>query len=463
MLSQRVSARLHSLVLGALLCALSLLPARSETLVDAFRDALETNTAIRSALSDVSITRQRIDQARSGLRPTLSASASVTGARSYLDHSDLVENAGFEDRFDLGVNLSQVLYDGGRSSALINQASDLTKAQNQRYRATIHQTLRDVVSVFTATHYQKALLNLHRSNVSLLERHYDATDERFKVGEVTRSDLARTYAELAQSVADVEFALGALARTEADFIRIVGRPPVDHSGPQEGASTYLGLLPPTLEAALRAAEDHSPDLLVARANLDAARNALTSQRAQLAPRFSISGSAAESFDMSDSSSRTTFSVGARVDVPLYAGGQLRASVSEARESLNKQFIQIDSTRALLRSRVTAAFANLDSTRAQRDAVQAQVEAAMTALEGVEEESRFGLKTLLDVLDASQNLLNAQVRQLDVDQQVTNAAFDLIHTMGYLDPRRFGLEPIAYPVESQSETPQRSLFGVVPLP
>ena len=107
-------------------------------------------------------------------------------------------------------------------------------------------------------------------------------------------------------------------------------------------------------------------------------------------------------------SRERFAVTGRLSVPLYTNGGVEAQVRQAKQTHVSLLQGIEQARSEIQSQVSAAWAQLEAAKAQLESDRVSVEASRTALNGVREEEKVGQRTLLDVLNAEQELLNAEV-------------------------------------------------------
>src|SRR5208283_2296708 len=104
-----------------------------------------------------------------------------------------------------------------------------------------------------------AIVKLRQNNVKVLNEQLRATEDRFKVGEVTRTDVAQAQSGLAQSQADLSIAQGTLYGDQAQFAQFIGHPPGTLKDP--GPATKL--LPKSLDGAVGIAEAENPGVLAA--------------------------------------------------------------------------------------------------------------------------------------------------------------------------------------------------------
>ena len=372
-------------------------------------------------------------QARAQGRPSLSAAASATyqAQRSPDGQANLFNpNAG--DWIDITprnaqVSVMQPLYQGGRVRALKQQA----KANIMASRAGL-ESAENSVFLSAATAYADVLRDedaarIRRNNVRVLSRQLEAADARFEVGEGTRTDVAQSRARLAAAEAGLAQADAQLEVSRARFVRLVGRMP------NQLSPIPAIVLPAELDEAIGLARDNSPQLLAAYYNEEAGEAAIDVAKAAGKPTLGLTGSLARSrgtfLGFSDADQVV---IGAQLSVPIYSGGANQSRVRQAEHARTRLGFQTRDAERTVDETITQVWAQLDAARRTLAASQQQVEAARTAFEGVQLERDVGTRTQLDVLDAEQETLNAELSVLDARRAVDVATFQLLATIGVLD-------------------------------
>jgi outer membrane protein len=147
----------------------------------------------------------------------------------------------------------------------------------------------------------------------VLRRQLEATSDQFRVGAVTRTDVAQAEARLAGATASRAQAQGNLQVSRANYERAVGRPPEALTQP-----SLRPTLPSTRDEAVALAGTKNPNVIAAVFTEDAARDAVDATRAQLLPSLAIIGDANRAHDQATTTRQAaSLSVIARVTMPLY--------------------------------------------------------------------------------------------------------------------------------------------------
>lgn len=440
MQSVKTVARNAALIAAALGMSTALVaPALAETLESALARAYVASPTINSERAGVRAEDENVPRALSGYRPTISASADIGRTWSDSESRGRSTQTALSPR-GIGLSINQTIYDGGRTASAVRQAESGVFAARQNLEAAVQSTLFQAAQVYMNVLRDTAILNLQGNNRDVLDEQLRQTQDRFDVGEVTRTDVAQSQARVALTRSQVSLAEANLRASVALYRQVVG---VDPRSLAPGRLPER-LIPNSLDAAVSAALGENPNIDAARHALDAAQANVRLIEGEFLPTLGVSGSVNQRFDSGTVGDRTTSAqVVARLDVPLYQGGVVSARVRQAKEIVEQRRFDLEFVRDQVRASVIAAYGQLDASTAQIEAAQAQVSAAETALTGVREEARVGQRTTLDVLNAQQELLNARVNIITAQRDRVVAGFSVIQAMGRLTPQRLSLGAPVY--------------------
>jgi outer membrane protein len=408
--------------------------ANAQSLSEALAQAYVNNPQLNAARAQLRVTNENVPQALSGYRPRVTASGDV-GATVTRSRTALGTSTATTYPRGVGVQVDQTLFNGFQTDNQVRQAEALVRAQRETLRTTEQDVFLSAVTAYMDVVQNGAIVDLRRNFVTVIGEQLRATQDRFNVGEVTRTDVAQSEARLASARAQLELARANLNASRATFIRVIGMEPRRLSG----ATTVERILPASLERALTIGSGEHPQVRAATYNVDSAAFAVAVAQAALLPTVTLSGAASLGYDRSSTVERAeSYSVVARVTVPIYDGGLAPSRVRQATETLGQRRIEIDSVRDQIRALVRSNWGNLLSARAQITATQAQIRANEIALSGVREEARVGQRTTLDVLNAQQDLLESQVTLVRNQRDRVVAAFALLGAVGRLSVPALGL-------------------------
>jgi len=438
----------------AVVLALSAAPTGADTLRDALVAAYNGNpnlTAQRAAqrANDENVPIQRA----SGL-PSVNSSASVT-------ENVIVSNNSFlnPDRSaNAGVSLSVPLYLGGAVRNAVRAADTRVLAGRATLRGTEATVFTNVVAAYMNVIRDEAIVGLQSQNVRVLEVNLQASRDRFQVGDLTRTDVAQSEARLALARAQLQSAEAALIASRENYVDVVGAPPGVLEDPPS-----LPNLPASPEAAVTVALDNNPTLIAAARQRDATRYDVGVARAQRLPRvnavtsgnyFNYLGSIPSGNGIP--ASGTNANAGLQLVLPLFQGGRPAALVRQA-EAIRSQ--AIENTTATERAVISQARSSYAIWRSSQQVIassEAAVNANKLSLEGVRAENSVGTRTILDILNAEQELLNSQVTLVTARRDAYVAGFALLAVMGNAEARDLGLDggPLYDPVANYDRVRNR---------
>ncbi len=414
--------------LGAAAALFAAADARAETLTQALVLAYQSNPRILAARDLLRSVDEQVAQAISLLRPTATATISGGLATGETRIEDVSRTGSRTRPASASVTLSQPLYRGGREYAEIKRAENTIRAQRARLHSTEQDVFFEVVTAYMNVVRDEAIVRLRQNNVAVLQRQLQAVRDRFNVGEVTRTDVAQAEASVARAQAQRELAAGNFESSKANYANLVGRIPQRLAEPRPPA-----FLPAQLELALGTAKSTNPTIIAATYDEFAARHTVRSITGELLPQVFLNGSLSRSLDpgsipgtRSDGASLTV-----SVTVPLYESGSVYSRVRAAKQTVFQRGNDLAQARRSVEEAATRAWQTLQAARASVRAFEAEGRANAVALEGVRQENQAGLRTVLDVLDAEQRLLDSQVNLVSARRDMIVASYQLAQAMGRL--------------------------------
>jgi TolC family type I secretion outer membrane protein len=441
------------ITLSAWLLALTL-PAAAASLQDALVTTYLTSPRLEAGRAELRQTDELVPQALAGYRPTLFLNSGVEAVQgtSKFDEADV--GSANRSTSSVGVTVRQNLYAGGGTQASVSRAENLVTAQRARLAGLEQQVLLDTVDAFTAVYRDQSVLELALNNEERLQRQLEATRDRFEVGEVARTDVAQAEARLSRARADIEGAKADLAASRALYRRVVGEDPRNLDEPRA-----LRELPPSFEDAMALATD-SPDVLAATFDLYAARDDVDVAFADLLPSLDLEAEAAYQ-DQPTVQTRWARSaaLGLNLAIPLYQGGAASSRVRESRERVRQRRDELETVHRSLQEVVTSSWERLLAATAAIDAFRAEVRANRIALEGVEQEALVGARTVLDVLDAEQELFTSEVNLVRARREEIVASYQLKLAVGQLTVADLKLPVRPFDAAAYYERQRVRLFGL----
>ncbi|CAN5273016.1 TolC family outer membrane protein [soil metagenome] len=427
------SVALAALLMGQLMTT----PVMADTIEAALVRAYQNNPQLNAQRASVRVTDENVPQALSGYRPRVAVTASAGTQYSDSQTNTQVGGrlsevglAGVNAPRSVGATISQTLYNGGQTGNRTRAAESQVSAAREGLRVLEQTVLFSAATVYMDYLRDSAIVEVQKSNVRVLEQTLKQTRDRFNVGEVTRTDVAQSEAQLAAGKTQLLTAESNLTTTRANFRRIIGNDPANLAA----GSPVDRFLPTTLTAAIDRGLLENPNVTAAMYGIDVSFLQVKVNEGALFPTVTLQGSVQQSYESTLATYRAFgASAVAQLTVPVYQGGAEYSLIRQSKESLAQQRLNLEQVRDQTRATVAQAWGQLTAGKAQVSSAQSQVTASEIALNGVREEARVGQRTTLDVLNAQQALVNARVALVTAQHDRVVASYSVLNSVGRLSP------------------------------
>ncbi len=408
--------------------------ADAQTLTDALAAAYMNNPELLSERAATRAADEAVPQALANWRPKVEMSGDLARAYTRLNTRSDPDRDQMRTPRNTSLDITQPLFRGFRTIAGVDQAEHNVLAQRASLLAKEQDILLNAVSAYMSVVRDQAELNLNINNEQVLRRQLEATQDRFRVGEITRTDVSQAEARLAGATADRIQAEGNLEISRANYLNVIGEAPKDLSQP-----AALNDLPTQLEEAIKTALADHPDMVAKKFSELSARESVKSVRGELLPTLNLVGTLNRYWESSTNDSQlTTGSVKLDLTVPLYQKGSVMSRLREAKQEAGQSRINLVDQQRDTTEATTKAWESLQTAQARIKSFTAQIKAAEIALEGVQREAAVGSRTVLDVLDAEQELLDAKVNLVRAQRDEVVASYELKEAVGGLTARKLKL-------------------------
>ena len=435
------------LSLASLIATVAAAPASAETLREALLKAYRTNPTITGQRAALRAVDEGVPIARAAGIPSISANGGV--ANNLVPSTNTLSSP--QRQGTASTQLSVPIYQGGAVRNAVRAAETRVEAGRETLRGTESDLFTATVGAYMDVIRDQAIVGLNRQNVHVLDVDLQASRDRFRVGELTRTDVSQSEARLALARGQLDSAESQLIASRESYIRVVGSPPVDLELPPP--LPVLPALPgPAVDQALR----DNPSLLAAVKQREATRYDVAVARSDRLPKLNVViggnyynylGSLGSGTAVQVGQTGTSLTAGLALTAPLFQGGRVGAQVRQA-EALRSQSIEAATAaeRAVI-AQTRSAYAAWQSSRRVITSSEAAVNANKASLEGVRAENSVGTRTILDILNAEQELLNSQVTLVTARRDAYVAAFALLAATGHAQAGDLGLEagPLYNPI------------------
>jgi outer membrane protein len=435
-----------AIAVASAVCLWTAVPS-AETMRSALVKAYQNNPQLNAQRANARAIDENVPQALSGYRPKLSITSSVgeqyVSLTSKLPSSFgpvYINSANFLSPWTVGITGTQTLFNGFQTANRTRAAESQVSGAREALRVMEQTILLNAATAYMDVLRDTANLEVQRSNVRVLLETLKQTRDRFRAGEVTRTDVAQAEAQLAAGQSTELAAESTLTTSKANYRQIIGVEPVNLAP----GSPVDRFFPKTLPASIDLGLTENPNVTSAMHGVDVSFLQVKINEGALLPVVTAQIAAQQQSEPFPG--LTTEFLGtatANVTIPIYQGGSEFSLIRQSKESLGQQRLTLDLTRNQVRQAVVQAWGQLEAAKAQVVAAQSQVMSSEVALNGVREEARVGQRTTLDVLNAQQALVNARVALVTAQHDRVVASYNVLSAVGRLSPQVLGLPTPVY--------------------
>jgi outer membrane protein len=434
-------------------------PARADTMEAALLRAYQINPQLNAQRASVRATDESVPQALSGYRPKVTVTASGGGQFT----NQLAETSagkkieeGPQGPHAVGATLTQTLFNGNQTANRTRAAESQVLGARQGLRLLEQSVLLAAATIYMDYLRDAAILEVQRRNTRVLEQTLKQTRDRYGAGLVTPTDVAQSEAQLAAGRSQELAAEATLTTTRANFRRIIGNDP-EQLTPASPVDRYL---PETLQGAIALGLAENPNVTAAMFGIDVNFLNVKVSEGALFPTVTLTANVQKTWQQTITQIRQfSASAVAQVSVPIYQGGAEYSLIRQSRETLEQQRLNLEQVRDQARADLITAWGQLLAGKAQIASSEAQVSASEIALIGTRKEATVGQRTVLDVLNAQQALVNARVALVTAQHDRVVASYAVLSAVGRLSPQTLHLTTSIYDPGVHYHQVRDNWFGV----
>jgi TolC family type I secretion outer membrane protein len=432
-----------------LLCAFVVLlcgaktTAYAKTFEESLSQAYQNSASLKAEQAKLRAVDEHVSQAKSGWRPVVEASSEA--GKTYQEDRGSVgvpDSTKLTPR-DVGITVTQPVFRGFRTVSSVRSAQAAVLAQRAALVDAEQKLFLETGKAYLGVALAQQVLDLNKSNETVLEKQFAATQDRFRVGELKKTDVSQAELRLSAAKASRAVAEGDLANKRSTYLRLVGEMPEFLAMPQ-----FHYELPKSVDDAVALSFKNNPNIQAAMYALESSSADVATTEGSLLPEVSLVGNASRAWNQSTTYTgrHDTASVMAKATIPLYRSGADYSRTREALQIKSQKRQELEDTRQKARDGATSSWQDLHTSRAAIAAHTIETEAATMALEGVKEESKVGTRTTLDVLNAEQELLNAKINLVRSQHDEAVATLQVLASCGSLTLENLHLAVTPYDPE-----------------
>lgn len=437
-------------ILALALTVSTALSAQADTLETALAKAYEYNPALKAARAATSAIDENVAIAKSGYRPTLSIDGGYSDSKINTNRSEHGTAQRPIDGYErsLAATISQPIFSGFQTVNSVSSAKSSVKAAQASLMSTEQSLLLNAATAYLNVLRDEAIVRLQKNNEKLLKKELEETRERFKVGEVTTTDVSQAEASYASAQSQRISAEGDLEASKAIYKQIIGEEPKETTDPKEIEKMF----PKSIEEALEYAKTHNYDLNAAKHTLKAKKYDVKTSQGELLPSINAYASAgrlkSQDYTMDKNPTDNSVELGVNFSIPLYNAGSSRAKIRQSKYYRWQAQEDVLNTQDALHADITSYWEYLSANKAKIKSVKAQIKAYQVALNGVREEEALGNRTVLDVLNQYQYLLDSEVEEVTTRHDYYVSGLQLLQAMGKLTAADLKLDVDLYDADAK---------------
>ena len=426
-----------------LLGQLAALPVRADTMENALLRAYRNNPQLNAQRASVRVIDENVPQALAGYRPKV---AGVFAAG--VGYTDQLADGSAGKKIEQGdqtphsatLTVTQTVYNGNQTANKTRAAESQVFGAREGLRLMEQSVLLAAATIYMDYLRDAAILEVQKSNTHVLELTLKQTRDRYSAGLVTPTDVAQSEAQLAAAQSQELAAVSTLTTTRANFRRIVGIEPAN----LQPASPVDRYLPPTVGGAIELALRQNPNVTAAMYGVDVSFLTVKINEGALYPSVSLQASVSKVWDPNITTiNQFTAAANAQLNVPIYQGGAEYSLIRQSKETLEQQRLAMEQVRDQARADLVTAWGQLVAGKAQVAAAQSQVDASELAYLGTSKEAQVGQRTVIDILNAQQTLVNARVALVTAQHDRVVASYAVLNAIGRLSPQVLRLSTQTY--------------------
>jgi outer membrane protein len=428
--------------------------AQAETLQQALARAYETHPSLLGERAKLRSVDETVAEAVSNWRPT--ATVQADGGVSHRTFDTISAN---QKPADASVTVAQPLYRGGRTVAATRQAEENVKQERAQLIVTEQKVLADAATAYLDVLQDQAILDLHAANEKTLAGWVAEMNERFRLGERTKTDISVSALHQARARADRRVAESNLRLAHSAYVRFFGAEPDALEKPD-----INNPVPQTGQEAIDQAVKNAPEVLAADHAERANEENIGLVRGNQLPELSLQGSADKAWNENVPQQDVNVNHSAdnqlvlQLKVPLYTGGADSARLRAAYQARSESRSDLNEARREARERAVQAWEQLQAASDNIHARQDQIEAAEAALDGMKKEEQVGDRSSTDTLNAEQDLLDARIAEIQADHDHQVAVIQLMAATGTFTAENLQLNVALYDPEKHYKENRDRWFG-----
>ncbi|WP_202401603.1 MULTISPECIES: TolC family outer membrane protein [unclassified Saccharibacter] len=437
------------------------------TLREAMASAYLTNPQLREERAQLRAVDEQMPAAVAGWHPTIQGTfglsamkgnsattqdVNIGGRSTKIPTAQTYNNSGYSS----GVTITQPIYQGGRTVANIRVAKNQIRAERAHLIFVEQQVLLGVVNAYVNVVEDEQLLQASMNNERVLRQQVETANRRFRLGEISRTDVAQAQGALASASAQRQQSEGTLKEAQAAYLQVVGVPAASDLVPPQP----LNLPVHSEREAVAMAVHNNPSVVGALFTEAQQKNNISVQMSLIMPKITATLGYQNTRNYGDgATNQDSKTAQLAMQVPIYQGGGEYAGIRQARQTAEGAHHEVDVQRRQALQQASANWQNMLAAQETLKSSRVAVSADIAALAGVERQALVGTASTLEVLQQQQTLLLAQEALIQNIATLVNSSYNIAAAIGRLTAIDLKLPVPLYDEKAYYNAVKNRLWGI----
>ena len=405
----------------------------AQSLSTSLANAYSNHPLLLSERTEERVVTEDVVEALSGWSPVIYLDASL-GKTLVTTKTNAATNTSNNLPISMGIVLEQKIYDGGKTNQNIKVADANFMMSQSKIMMIENEVLLNAAIAYFNLLKELDLLDIAKKNKVVIKRQLEATKDRFEVGDLTITDVSQAEARLSDASANLVKAEADLNISKAVFFSDTGLNPEDVFYPET-----MPILPLSLQDVIDSVKNANPNIMHAKKNKIMAEEQLNLVLTEMSITVDLKASANQAYDPNTFfEEQRYFDVSANLKLPLYKGGKDKSNIRKYREKLEKSNFKINNELREQSQKAMIIWNKIQSLNSQIISFKASILANEIALDGVVQEENVGARTVIDVLDAENELFRAKANLIKANNNLYIASYQILEVTGNMNAKYLNL-------------------------
>lgn len=413
----------------------------SPDLLNALSSTYIENPILKQERNNLYKVDELMPQALSNFRPKIDGFYNKGKVDTAISGSNFIQD-GVRTETSKGITIKQPIFKGGSNLSKIDEAGNKIFSQRYFLKQIEQEILITAIKVYSKLTSEQSRLKLREKNVEFLKKNLESVTSQFEIGELTLTDVSIAKSRLLLSESDLINTRSKIRAISEEYRSIVGIAPVK-------PTLFFNFpdLKKKIDEIIKISINNNPELKSIYHSIEGMKKNISALKRSKLPSIEIEAQLRkDSGYFKSDSSREVMSAFANIDIPLYQSGIASSKIRESKKMLesNKEFLK--SKISELKFKVVDSWSIYETSLLKIGAYTEQIKANQNFLEGLNQELFLGERTVLEILDGEQELIESELNLVIANEEYFNSYFMLLSHMGNLNAQYLGL-----PVEIFDET------------